>query len=70
MLAESRRVVRAEAGVLIVETTGGWVCANAGIDSSNVPATETVTLLPVDADASARGSGRSSPPSRPPGPAS
>ena len=55
VLAESRRVVRAEAGVLIVETTGGWVCANAGIDSSNVPGTEAVTLLPLDADASARG---------------
>ncbi len=55
VLAESRRVVRAEAGVLIVETSAGWVCANAGIDSSNVPGTEMVTLLPVDADASARG---------------
>jgi coenzyme F420-0:L-glutamate ligase/coenzyme F420-1:gamma-L-glutamate ligase len=55
VLAESRRVVRAEAGVLIVETSGGWVCANAGIDSSNVPGTEMVTLLPVDPDASARG---------------
>lgn len=54
VLAESRRVVRAEAGVLIVETNAGWVCANAGVDQSNVPGDETVTLLPVDADASAR----------------
>jgi coenzyme F420-0:L-glutamate ligase / coenzyme F420-1:gamma-L-glutamate ligase len=54
VLAESRRVVRAEDGVLIVETNGGWVCANAGIDASNVPGTEMVTLLPLDADASAR----------------
>jgi coenzyme F420-0:L-glutamate ligase/coenzyme F420-1:gamma-L-glutamate ligase len=54
VLAESRRVVRAEAGVLIVETNGGWICANAGIDASNVPGTDTVTLLPLDADASAR----------------
>lgn len=54
VLAESRRVVRAEAGVLIVETNDGWVCANAGVDQSNVPGDETVTLLPVDADASAR----------------
>ena len=37
ILAESREVLRAEHGVLIVETHGGLVCANAGIDSSNVP---------------------------------
>jgi coenzyme F420-0:L-glutamate ligase / coenzyme F420-1:gamma-L-glutamate ligase len=53
-LAESRRVVRAERGVLIVETHSGWICANAGIDASNVPGDETVTLLPLDPDASAR----------------
>ena len=40
--------------MLIVETNGGWVCANAGIDASNVPGTDMVTLLPLDADASAR----------------
>lgn len=54
ILAESRSVVRTERGVLIVETLAGWVCANAGIDSSNVPGAEHVALLPVDADASAR----------------
>ncbi len=54
VLAEARRVVRAEAGVLIVETNAGWICANAGIDASNVPGEQTVTLLPADADASAR----------------
>jgi coenzyme F420-0:L-glutamate ligase/coenzyme F420-1:gamma-L-glutamate ligase len=54
VLAESRRVVRAEDEVLIVETNGGWVCANAGIDASNVPGDDVVTLLPLDADASAR----------------
>ena len=54
ILAESRRVVRAEPGVLIVETTTGLVCANAGIDASNVPGDETVALLPADPDASAR----------------
>ena len=37
VLAESRRVVRAERGVLITETHGGWICANAGIDTSNLP---------------------------------
>ena len=33
---------------------GGWICANAGIDASNVPGDETVVLLPEDPDASAR----------------
>ena len=54
VLAESRRIVRAIGGVLITETNGGWICANAGIDSSNVPGDDTVALLPLDADASAR----------------
>jgi coenzyme F420-0:L-glutamate ligase/coenzyme F420-1:gamma-L-glutamate ligase len=53
VLAESARVVRAERGVLITETRGGWVCANSGIDASNLE-DGWVTLLPVDADASAR----------------
>ena len=53
ILAESTRVVRAERGVLITETNEGWVCANAGIDSSNL-ADGQVSLLPVDGDASAR----------------
>lgn len=54
VLAQSRRVVRAERGILIVETRGGWVCANAGVDASNVPGDDRVSLLPEDADASAR----------------
>jgi coenzyme F420-0:L-glutamate ligase/coenzyme F420-1:gamma-L-glutamate ligase len=54
VLGESRRVVRATAAALIVETRGGWVCANAGIDASNLPQDGTVALLPVDADISAR----------------
>jgi coenzyme F420-0:L-glutamate ligase/coenzyme F420-1:gamma-L-glutamate ligase len=54
ILAESRSVLRAERGVLIVETVQGWICANAGVDASNVAASETVTLLPDDGDASAR----------------
>jgi coenzyme F420-0:L-glutamate ligase / coenzyme F420-1:gamma-L-glutamate ligase len=54
VLAESRRIVRAERGVLIAETRAGWICANAGIDASNVPGDATVVLLPEDADASAR----------------
>jgi coenzyme F420-0:L-glutamate ligase/coenzyme F420-1:gamma-L-glutamate ligase len=54
ILGEARRVVRAERGVLIVETHGGFVCANAGIDASNVPGDGRVVLLPQDADSSAR----------------
>jgi len=47
-------VVRTERDLLIVETLSGWICANAGIDASNVPGTDRVTLLPEDPDASAR----------------
>jgi coenzyme F420-0:L-glutamate ligase / coenzyme F420-1:gamma-L-glutamate ligase len=53
VLEESARVVRAERGVLITETKAGWVCANAGIDSSNLTDGQ-VSLLPLDGDASAR----------------
>ena len=53
VLSESSRVVRAARGVLITETRGGWVCANAGIDSSNL-GEGLVSLLPEDGDASAR----------------
>jgi coenzyme F420-0:L-glutamate ligase/coenzyme F420-1:gamma-L-glutamate ligase len=54
ILEESAAVIRAERGVLIVETRHGLVCANAGIDSSNVGDPESVLLLPEDPDASAR----------------
>ncbi|HJQ27157.1 MAG TPA: coenzyme F420-0:L-glutamate ligase [Blastocatellia bacterium] len=53
VLREARRIVRMERGVLIAETHHGFVCANAGVDASNV-APDAVTLLPVDADQSAR----------------
>jgi coenzyme F420-0:L-glutamate ligase / coenzyme F420-1:gamma-L-glutamate ligase len=53
ILAESRRVVRRRGGTLICETHHGFVCANAGVDSSNAPVGSAV-LLPVDPDASAR----------------
>jgi coenzyme F420-0:L-glutamate ligase / coenzyme F420-1:gamma-L-glutamate ligase len=52
ILSESRRVVRQDKGVLIVETHHGWVCANAGVDQSNVDA-DTACLLPEDSDRSA-----------------
>jgi len=54
ILDESAEVIRAERGVLIVETVHGLVCANAGIDGSNVGDPESVLLLPEDPDASAR----------------
>jgi coenzyme F420-0:L-glutamate ligase/coenzyme F420-1:gamma-L-glutamate ligase len=54
ILDESAEVMRAADGVLIVETRHGFVCANAGIDSSNVPGDGRVLLLPEDSDASAR----------------
>lgn len=53
VLREARRVVRMERGVLIVETRHGFVCANAGVDASNVEGEEVVCLLPPDPDASA-----------------
>jgi coenzyme F420-0:L-glutamate ligase/coenzyme F420-1:gamma-L-glutamate ligase len=55
VLREARRVVRWQNGVLITETRHGFVCANGGVDASNVgPESGTVvTLLPADPDASA-----------------
>jgi coenzyme F420-0:L-glutamate ligase / coenzyme F420-1:gamma-L-glutamate ligase len=52
ILGESRRVVRKDKGVLIVETHHGFVCANAGVDQSNVDS-DTACLLPEDSDRSA-----------------
>jgi coenzyme F420-0:L-glutamate ligase / coenzyme F420-1:gamma-L-glutamate ligase len=52
VLRESKRIVRMDKGVIIAETAHGLVCANAGVDASNV-APDTVCLLPVDPDASA-----------------
>ncbi|HYD47166.1 MAG TPA: coenzyme F420-0:L-glutamate ligase [Terriglobales bacterium] len=53
ILRESKRIVRMDRGHLIVETRGGWVCANAGVDESNAPSADTVILLPEDPDLSA-----------------
>jgi coenzyme F420-0:L-glutamate ligase / coenzyme F420-1:gamma-L-glutamate ligase len=53
ILEESKEVMRAERNVLITETHHGFVCANAGIDTSNLPEDGTVCLLPTDPDASA-----------------
>jgi coenzyme F420-0:L-glutamate ligase / coenzyme F420-1:gamma-L-glutamate ligase len=54
VLDESQAVRRATQGVLICVTHHGFVCANAGVDASNVPGEDTVVLLPKDPDGSAR----------------
>ena len=53
-LDESRGVIRAAPGVIVCETHHGFVCANAGVDQSNVPGEDLVLMLPLDPDASAR----------------
>jgi coenzyme F420-0:L-glutamate ligase / coenzyme F420-1:gamma-L-glutamate ligase len=54
VLRESRRIVRMDHGVLLTETHHGFVCANAGIDESNVSGNEgEIMLLPADSDRSA-----------------
>ncbi|MDP2949189.1 MAG: coenzyme F420-0:L-glutamate ligase [Chloroflexota bacterium] len=55
ILGESRRIVRQEGSVIITETRQGFVCANAGVDASNVGGGEMVSLLPEDPDRSAEG---------------
>ena len=54
VLRESVRLVRARGPLVIAETRHGFVCASAGVDSSNAPEAGTLVLLPVDPDASAR----------------
>jgi len=53
VLRESRRIVKMDRGVLVTETHHGLICANAGVDESNVAGGQVVTLLPVDPDRSA-----------------
>jgi coenzyme F420-0:L-glutamate ligase / coenzyme F420-1:gamma-L-glutamate ligase len=53
VLRESRRIVRMDHGVLVVETRDGLVCANAGVDASNVDGEDVLCLLPENSDASA-----------------
>ena len=54
ILSEAAELVRADAGRLICRTRHGFVCANAGVDASNASAPDSLILLPVDPDASAR----------------
>ena len=53
VLREAKRIVRMDHGVIVCETRHGFVCANAGVDASNVPGKDRVLLLPVDPDVSA-----------------
>src|SRR5260370_33567542 len=53
VLRESARIVRMDRGLIISQTRHGLVCANAGVDQSNVPGRDMVCLLPIDPDASA-----------------
>jgi coenzyme F420-0:L-glutamate ligase/coenzyme F420-1:gamma-L-glutamate ligase len=53
VLQQSRRIVKMDRGVLITETHHGFICANAGVDQSNIEGEEVVAVLPPDPDASA-----------------
>lgn len=52
ILNESKQIIRMDRGIIIVETNNGFICANAGIDESNVP-NGFATLLPLNSDQSA-----------------
>ena len=54
ILSQSRRIVKMDRGVIVAETQHGFVCANAGVDQSNVEGDDFATVLPKDPDASAR----------------
>jgi coenzyme F420-0:L-glutamate ligase/coenzyme F420-1:gamma-L-glutamate ligase len=54
VLDETRELLRSERGVMICVTHHGFVCANAGVDASNVPGADSVLMLPLDPDRSAR----------------
>jgi len=54
VLRESKRIVRMDHGVVISETQHGFICANAGVDESNIEGERQLALLPVDPDRSAQ----------------
>jgi coenzyme F420-0:L-glutamate ligase / coenzyme F420-1:gamma-L-glutamate ligase len=54
ILREANRVVRVRKPLVIAETREGFICASAGVDSSNAPEAGMLVLLPEDSDASAR----------------
>ena len=53
ILGETKKIIRMKGGHLITETKHGFICANAGVDQSNVGTGDSVTLLPRNSDASA-----------------
>ena len=53
ILSETKRIIRMKNGIIIVETNNGFICANAGIDESNVKE-GYATLLPINSDISAQ----------------
>jgi coenzyme F420-0:L-glutamate ligase/coenzyme F420-1:gamma-L-glutamate ligase len=53
ILAQSRRIVKMDRGILVTETRHGFVCANGGVDQSNTAGDDFATVLPTDPDASA-----------------
>ena len=54
ILKEAKNICKFRNGVLVTETKHGFVCANSGVDKSNVPSENTVTVLPKDSDQSAK----------------
>jgi coenzyme F420-0:L-glutamate ligase/coenzyme F420-1:gamma-L-glutamate ligase len=54
ILSEAKRVVRVREPLVIAETRHGFICASAGVDSSNAPEPGMLVLLPLDPDASAQ----------------
>jgi coenzyme F420-0:L-glutamate ligase/coenzyme F420-1:gamma-L-glutamate ligase len=54
ILRESKRIVRMDRDIMICETKQGFICANAGVDQSNIPGDQIVSILPSDPDESAR----------------
>jgi len=54
-LRETAKIVRMERGILISETRHGFICANAGVDGSNLAEATEVSMLPIDSDVSADG---------------
>lgn len=54
ILREAKRVVRMDRGILIAETRHGFICANAGVDRSNLVEEDAAALLPLDPDGSAK----------------
>jgi len=55
ILRDAKSIIRLYRGHLITQTRHGWICANSGVDLSNVSGGDTATMLPINPDKSARG---------------